>query len=95
MRTNRGPGLIEPVKLQEDVAAGNVDRKAVSLPAGALFSQPHSIVDDLQRLRELPAHESIQGECGRGNTHGHVIAGRHGRRPGFPGGGCGTVEVSH
>jgi len=72
-----------------------MDRKAVSLPAGALVGQPHSIVGDLQRLREVPAHESIQGECGHGNTRGHVITGRYSRRPSFPGGGCGTVEVSH
>lgn len=90
-----GPGLIEPVKLREDVAAGNVDRKAVSLPAGALISQPHSIVGDLERLAEVPALESIQGECGHGNTCGHVIAGRYGRRPCLRGGGCGAVEVSH
>ena len=49
----------------------------MSLPAGALISQPHGIVGDLERFREVPAQESIRGECGHGNTCGHVIAGRY------------------
>jgi hypothetical protein len=71
----RGPGLLGPVELDEDVSPGCADRIAVSEPARALVGQVHRLVGDLERVPEMTAGFRDPGQRGHGDADGQVIAG--------------------
>jgi hypothetical protein len=86
------PGLREPVKLGQQMDAGQVQREAVPLPAGTLVRQPHRLVDDGQRVLRVTAEVADQGGQVHGDAGGQVIPGRGRRGPGLLGSGGGAVR---
>jgi hypothetical protein len=66
----------------------------VSQPPWAVVGQPYGVVDDLQRVTEIPAQFGNLRERDHGDARDEGIAGRYGHWPCLRGGGCGAVKVS-
>ena len=90
----RGPRVGQAVQLDQDVAAGDVDRIAVPLPVRAEVGRPHRAVDQLRRPAEPPAVQGHDRGHGAGDRGRHVVPGRRGRGSGLFRGGRAPIEVA-
>ena len=91
--TERGPGLVEPVQLDEDASLRHPDREAVSLQVQALIGQADRLIDGPLGVAKLPAGLCDPRDRGHRDADRQVITGGRGQA-GLLRRGRGAVEVA-